>query len=950
MAERWNDNFNPSTSNSTKKTESSDKRPTTRRVHGVAQMNLSNYDLNKPLHTNSSTSGLNKSSVQFSTESNKGKSIDQFSRSMNSMPTNNQMHSQKSLSDDDISMHIKTIWEVWKRSKVLTDALRNIFETSINPYVSLLKLIHAISEDRVKGKASTLVHAITDEFYKWIKFKDSVHYEHILTDELKIEAFKMTLNKRICPKTMNTIVKIFKCNMCLDIMEGLIRESIKQKQFKEACYATISLNIQNKFTVEDFLIPLYFINLVSVTEEFLVTTKFQQEAVVKYFDNLLVEDKDCLYHLANRLNIIPINNNFSNKNQIKTNLSRIMKKYNIPSELAPHITKEKKMGALRFMFRRYRSGVTGIDGWREMAMESIGNDKDMMFEVIQMLDKYGDIQEAIYFANLFSIDSSLLSPSIQQELLFSENASAAVEKSLPFEENSTVEYHELSLSEKQIHIIDCGSKFNEFLDKINVELFDTHLNVLGLDCEWKPELTRNKSDLASIQLATVDSIYIFHIPQLQPAEHFKLHWHEFSMNIFSNINILKLGFEWKGDASMIRSTLPIDNIQLNGPGFVDIKLLWKELEVQWNLLLPYQSPNDDLVHHSLSDLVKLCFGKPLNKTEQFSNWEKIPLRYNQIKYAALDAYCLLEIYNVFKSECKANGIPFDEVCQKISNSDQSETLKPKPRNKKHKHKVQTTNIAFKSPHTHVSNVRDIKLLVPNTLEKLAERLRKCGIDTSTVERSKINDSQHIINLIETKNLYFIAFGYVFSKVAEKLRDGQCYCVQSHNLDDQVQEVLNYFKIVVQKDDLNSRCQFCNSNSYETVSNPIMKQIFDAIKSIKNPRSFRNTLYTAVDEAEDNDLYKYDEDSSDEGTNPPISVVASSTRSSIPTVVPVTKPYSQLLSGYINKNCEINIKPLSLDIFNDKNRTFNICNMCGSVSWDNSHWESALGSSLDMKHK
>lgn len=50
-----------------------------------------------------------------------------------------------------------------------------------------------------------------------------------------------------------------------------------------------------------------------------------------------------------------------------------------------------------------------------------------------------------------------------------------------------------------------------------------------------------------------------------------------------------LGFEWKGDASMISSTLPIDNVQLYGPGFVDIKLLWKELETKWNFELPYQS-------------------------------------------------------------------------------------------------------------------------------------------------------------------------------------------------------------------------------------------------------------------------------------------------------------------------------------------------------------------------
>lgn len=50
-----------------------------------------------------------------------------------------------------------------------------------------------------------------------------------------------------------------------------------------------------------------------------------------------------------------------------------------------------------------------------------------------------------------------------------------------------------------------------------------------------------------------------------------------------------IGFEWKGDASMIRTALPIDNIQLHGPGFVDIKLLWKELETKWDLQLPYQS-------------------------------------------------------------------------------------------------------------------------------------------------------------------------------------------------------------------------------------------------------------------------------------------------------------------------------------------------------------------------
>lgn len=112
---------------------------------------------------------------------------------------------------------------------------------------------------------------------------------------------------------------------------------------------------------------------------------------------------------------------------------------------------------------------------------------------------------------------------------------------MSFEEHKTVECHELSLPDQQIHIIDCASKFIQFLDIINDELCNAHLTILGLDCEWKPELTCDKSDLASIQIATIDAIYIFHMPQLRPAENFKIHWEEFSMNIFSNINILKLG-------------------------------------------------------------------------------------------------------------------------------------------------------------------------------------------------------------------------------------------------------------------------------------------------------------------------------------------------------------------------------------------------------------------------
>ncbi|KAF3848937.1 hypothetical protein F7725_015434 [Dissostichus mawsoni] len=59
----------------------------------------------------------------------------------------------------------------------------------------------------------------------------------------------------------------------------------------------------------------------------------------------------------------------------------------------------------------------------------------------------------------------------------------------------------------------------------------------------------------------------------------------------------------------------------------------------------------------LSLLVQQVLKKPLDKTEQMSNWEKRPLRISQIRYA--DACCLLEVYSVLSSNPDQFGIPSD---------------------------------------------------------------------------------------------------------------------------------------------------------------------------------------------------------------------------------------------------------------------------------------------------
>ena len=79
---------------------------------------------------------------------------------------------------------------------------------------------------------------------------------------------------------------------------------------------------------------------------------------------------------------------------------------------------------------------------------------------------------------------------------------------------------------------------------------------------------------------------------------------------------------------LIASYLIFERALMSGQTLLDLCLVQNEISSE---IYPYgQSTGKD---KGLSELVRLCFGKPLNKSEQCSNWERRPLRNAQSLYA-----------------------------------------------------------------------------------------------------------------------------------------------------------------------------------------------------------------------------------------------------------------------------------------------------------------------------
>ncbi|KZV17210.1 putative exonuclease mut-7 [Dorcoceras hygrometricum] len=180
----------------------------------------------------------------------------------------------------------------------------------------------------------------------------------------------------------------------------------------------------------------------------------------------------------------------------------------------------------------------------------------------------------------------------------------------------------------------------------------THSAVIGLDAEWKPN--RGASTFPAVSLLQIacrlfsstdsDELQVF-LVDLQEIQLYSVY--ELLKQVFVSPSVIKLGFRFKQDLVLLSYTFCQRGCE---PGFDRVEP-FIDITVIYNYLRP-KIPGQRVPKQtkSLATICEEVLGILLSKELQCSDWSKRPLTEEQKIYAAADAHCLVEIFNVFHAK------------------------------------------------------------------------------------------------------------------------------------------------------------------------------------------------------------------------------------------------------------------------------------------------------------
>ncbi|CAN9504964.1 unnamed protein product [Ophioblennius macclurei] len=874
---------------------------------------------------------------------------------------NHSAHPPTGLDPDALREQLMELWSC-RDLRTLRIVAQQGFSKLSEPLEDLLTILESCP-GKQKGRNQTVSGQILSEFHTWMEENPQVKFSSVAEDKaaaLQHQALALLTDAN--PSFADALINIYQLDSC---DPAALKQHVLHLQalhcYKEAAVLSMKLNLQNELNVEELCVPLVLQDKLPLVESLVAGHSHLQKQLIVLLDSWC--HPNCtMDQIRKRFPHLSLPKHFTSQIQPKLltkHVLRLANKFKLDQGLCPNALHNRRLDTLRFlMYKTFVEKSMTEENWCDHVQYVVADDVELQVQLVERLEKYCGLQKACQWSLRYNIPKSRLPlrvwetqqslpPDLQQMLL---SQPAQTEEWIPSQSHQQ-RFYQVPIPRDKVLLVDSL----EALQTCRQAVLKEGLTV-GVDMEWQPTFgCVSAQQVALIQLAVPDQVFLLDLCASGFGHHPETI--NFIRTLFAEREILKLGYGMAGGDLKCLSATWQQLLQepLKLAGMLDLLSVHQKIQ-RSKVNRTQNGPSEVLVgedssEKGLSLLVQQVLGRPLDKTEQMSNWEKRPLRITQIRYAVADAYCLLDVYSVLSSNPAQFGLPADlhsVVSSSSSSVGQSQSGSDKKRKEKQSKQSKrapgdeecqgaqrvscTPSDAEKgllcgekpSPHRGPRPPlppQRLRVVCDNMLQGLGRYLRCLGVDVVVLEST--DDHRVAAKLAQAEGRVILTCGQPFQSLRSQVGEGRCLSLDcSDKAKDQAVQVLRHFNVRPTPNDIFSRCQACNGDEYVSVPQEHMTRML-------KQKGF---------------LPENADDTPQESDQPPDESPAPSATSGLPRYAPQCRWAS--LSGLDADTLSFpGGAPLQLHTVPPgllpKIALFYVCTRCGKVFWEGSHYGRVL---------
>ncbi|XP_074066704.1 exonuclease mut-7 homolog isoform X2 [Macrotis lagotis] len=687
-----------------------------------------------------------------------------------------------------------------------------------------------------KGKGHSLEYYITNELARWLKEHPKDPQSGLKLKKLQARAFGVLADTQ--SNLLEPMISIYQLQKAdRNSLLGNVNHLYHKGKYKEAVILSTKLKLQPELDVEKMCTPLLLQDKANLVEDYVANYPHLQSQLLQIMDTWCHPTFNTKDIARQYQNVPPSRADKLNQKMLSKLVFRLLSQYNLDPALCPNVMNQRHLGTLRYLFyKRFVEKSMTQENWEDHIQNMVGDNLWLQEQLIQLLISYCDVATAAEWALYYHLSGESLPAKVTEKMHeLQHQGRVEVTKERTYDSKMDKKndyYYQLPIARENIHFLHTWEEVFKCRDVVLQPG-----QVVGIDMEWRPSFGLvGRPRVSVLQIATKEHVYLLDLLQFSKLgqEEKEKELCHFFWKLFSDPSVIKLGYGMAGDLCSLSSTYPIlRDMEKQAQGILDLLQVDKQLQKNFGLWKKHHTPVDSLCpeaspiaknpRHSekgLSLLVQNLLGKPLDKTEQLSNWEKRPLREEQILYAASDAYCLLEVYELL---CK-DPAHFGLTANLKESLEGKQSTKPRAKKPLSKQGMQspseqvlaTTGETLSANAFPEISAKDFSVVCDTMLQGLARYLRCLGVDARVLENS--DDHRQAAEIARKEGRIILTSGLPYYKLQAQVGEGRCFSVNcSDKAKQQALSVLKHFNVRVTLTDIFSRCQVCNCDTYLKIS-------------------------------------------------------------------------------------------------------------------------------------